>query len=497
MTDEPEGRTEQEFGKAPSFPVDSSGSGGILSIGVGAVTPAMGQILPEPFPTNLQPEPIPTPPTEDDMLRAVTVSQDAWLRAAYRLPEYNPDDLFRQIGYKGINKMLWMSAYSRGIRLKKYASLYRKPSISPAINGKLVGPPDANYDKAKHISDFCDYALANIEDPDTGEATDFRTSLWYLLDAIHTGFSVMEKQYRYIENGPWKGNLGLARLVPRYPTQITFNIDPFTNRVTSINNYTPLGGWQSGLPIDKMVMYVYQPTGNLPYGNGDWRQCYKHTISIDILVRSWAIAMQKLGTGLITAKVSNPNDAYIQKVQAILNDVKDGSALVVPVGTDVEVLALNGTNLDIFAEALKWHEDQIIKNILGQVLTTTQGDGSSSYSLGTVHKDTQQYFLAYPRNDIEFVVSKQILKPLIADNFGSDALQYAPVYSLGAFDAAELGMLAQAYNTFITSGVLSPDEEFIRESAGLPPRVNAPTIAGEETDADHDKQQKQPTTPKN
>ncbi len=478
MSDDTQPETEeQQFAKNVKFPVGVDRDGGVLSIGIGAVTPAMGKIIPPPFPNNLVPDPVPEAPNLESMVSTLTVSQDAWLRAAYRLPEYNPDDLFRQEGYKGINKMLNMSAYSHAIRLKKYAALYRKQTISPAMNGKLVVPKNTGYKKAKEVSDFCEYVLDNIEDEETGECTDFRATLWYLLDAIHTGFSVLEKQYRYIRTGKYKGKVGIARLIPRYPTQITFNIDPFSNRVSSVNNYTPLGGWQSVIPRQKMLLYTYQPAGGLPYGNGDWRQCFKHILSIDVLMRSLSISMQKLGTGLIHATVDSPNDAYLKKVQAMLDSAKDGSSLVTPRGIDVEIISLNGTNLDIFTEALRWHEDQVVKNILGQVLTTTQGDGSSSFALGNVHQDTQNFFLAYPRNDIEFVVRHQLLRPLIRDNFGEDALQYLPIYSLGQFDAAEMNLLATAYSSFIKSGVLSPDEAFIRESAGMPPQLHAPTIA--------------------
>ena len=413
--------------------------------------------------------PIPPLPTDEQLLNAITTSYDAVNRAAFRTPQYTPDELLRAEGYDGVDKLQTMACYNRCIRFLKYVIMYKPWQTLARVNGLVVKPDHPRYDAAIKAADLCRYVLNNIYDPDTGARQDLREVVWYMLDACHIGFSAQELWWRLYDSGPYKGMRGLRRVIPRRPKQVTFNIDPLTTMVDSINNYTPLGGWQSYLPLRKFLLYTYQGQNGLPYGSGLWRITYKHITSINELIKILIVALSKHGGGMLKAVVHNPDPAHVKNVEAMLAKVANGAPLIVPAGMEVELLNLPNGVLEPILSALEYHEEQIVKAILGQSLTTGQGSGSSSYALGGVHQDTQEYFVAHARLDVEKSIQQQVYAEIIRINLGEDYMDVIPAHSQGEYDINERQKVADFIATMRTSGIVAANEPQLRDMTGFAP----------------------------
>lgn len=461
---------QDEASFASGFGFEMPAGNSITSIGLGGLQPVIGSTIPPVTPNGMQAEPTIPDPTVEQLLDATTTSYQAYNRATYRIPDYSPYRLLKKYGYNGIDELtLSISAYVRAINLKRYAILYKQSQTLPQVNSAAVTPDNPRYDAANKMADFCRYAISNIYDDGDKQSQSIRQVEWYLSMAIHYGWSAAEKQYRYINDGPYKGLLGLRKIIHRIPRQITFNIDPYTNAVKSLNNFTPVGGWQSYLPMEKFILYTYRPHEGLPFGVGDWQECFKHVMAIEELTRNWNVGLQKHGVGFLKVEVDNPSQDYMKNVQTILSQSANGNPLIVPRGLPVELMQMPSGALEVFEQALRYHEDQIVKAVLGQSLTTGQGAGSSSYALGSVHEDTQEYIFAHARHDMEHVIEQQLYRQLITVNFGEEFTDCIPKHSLGAFHTEERTMLAQCYTNLIQNGVLNSQEPFIRESLGMPP----------------------------
>ncbi len=421
------------------------------------------------YPLGTEPPPQYIPMEEWD--KAILYAPEAVSRTTLRYPNNNPDDLIRKNGYTQFDDMLTMSVYHSPLRLKQYGTLYKPWEVIPKYL-TVEQAPKSNphlYDMAQEAAELCHYVLDNIYDEEVDEKSDFRTTLWNMTFAYHAGHSIQEIVTRVIEGGRYNGMRGLARFVPRRPKQIGWNLDPTSLRVVSINNYTA-AGWQTYIPPTKFLIYTYQGENGLPHGRGDMRACKKHVDAINTLMRQFGVALEKHGLGFLKAETSNPNKEHIAAVQLWMDRVAGGQSMVVPPGIKVELLmGLPNGAVQAFLQGLEYHESMIVKEILGQSLTTGLGDGKGSYALAAVHEGTQKFFIGPNRTDIERVVSNQLFHRIVKWNLGDDYLEVVPTLSLGSYDVSERNELADFFTKMIEVGIMHPQEGIIRKEVQLPP----------------------------
>lgn len=418
----------------------------------------------------LSPEPVPRQATDDEILEAITTSNEVMVRNLARLPQYHPDQFLRGKNLDILDELKTYAAYNSPERLKKYAILYKAWDTLPRVNGQVVKDDHPRYDRACEIAEFCRYALDNIMDPDSNTRLPFREVAWYFLDAMHIGNSMQEVVWRIETKGQYKGKRIFSKFISRHPKQITYNLNPLTNEVVSINNYTALG-WQSYLPLyRKFFRYTYQPERGLPWGRGDARAAYKHVVSLNELMRMWGVALQKHGGGFLKGTTQNPDEAHIKEFQTQLDLAQSTSSIVVTGDKSVEIMNLPGGALDAFCHPIKYHEESIAREILGQSLTTGNGDGQGSYALGTVHEGTEEYYRAFPRRDLEEAVRDQLYFWLIKTNFGDEDLDCLPEHSQGVWNWEEQTMIAKFIEIFTNMGYMRPDydDDWARKKVGLP-----------------------------
>lgn len=429
------------------------------------MTPA-GQFLPPPGFIGLPQSPDPPDITNEMLLNAITVSNDAFLNMAFRTPQYHPDALIRDKGWDVIDDMRTMAAYWGPLRLKMYATLYKEREVQPRYMGKMINPDHPQYDRAMQAVDICNYVISNIYNPITGMGQDFREVLWYMLGACHHGFSVQEKQWRILTDGPYKGKMGLQRIIPRRPKQITFNLDVYTNEIKTINNYTPMGGWQQYLPPRKFLIYTYHPIDGLVYGVGDSRACYKHVFAINELMRLWGVCLQRHGGGFLKGTVNSPSDLSISNARKVLESVQSGGVLITTPAFTADIMNTSGGIVEVFAQALGYHEGCIVSNILGQSLTTRESRGNGGYNLGMVHQNTQEYFISHPRTDVEQLIPVQLFRDIIEYNLGVGYLDVIPGLTMGVWDHDEIQVVANYVKTFAEGGILVP-ADIVSQRSGL------------------------------
>ena len=459
--------------KEPGEGVQMTANFSVGNLGLGALGTAAFPMLslPPMGPLGVAPEVVLPEFTREELVNALAYSPNALNRMAQKLTAYNPDALIQNKGYGEMDRLRTMAVYMTPLHLLVASTLCKEWSIRAKVNGKIADSTNPRFEAAMMCQRFINYCCRNIMDIESGyDRQDFREVVSAALEnGTHIGHSVQEIQYRSIQEGEFKGKLGLQRIIYRPHQNVRFALDPRTDQIRYINIFTPLGGWNSEIRRDKFIIYTFRKQKGLPYGWGLSRVCYKHTHAIDILTRLLGDALQRFGMGFLKATVTNPSPEFIAKVQSLLNNVANGQPLVLTPDIGVELLSLAGGGLDPIEKAMRYHGEQISSHILGQTLTTSTGGSAGSYALASVHQGTQKYFTGFPRRDIEVEFEHQLFTQLIVKNFGIEYMDCVPALDLGVYDHEEAAIVAGYTGVFIDKGVMNPNETQIRDRAVLSP----------------------------
>jgi phage gp29-like protein len=310
--------------------------------------------------------------------------------------------------------------------------------------------------------------------------------LYDAMDALALGVSILELNWCLRPDGL----IGLQSIKAKDPAYFLFETDPFLN-ITAIRGLPALtaltpaasrrpspnsgrglgGGLAEGLlPVEKFVIYPFQPSYANPMGLSDLRAAWQSWFIKQQLQRWWAKYLEKFGMPTVIGSF-DPKAGYGVKQQrellSLLAAVHNESALVTPSDMQVKLLEAVRTTDSGFDEAIAYLDRSMAKSILGQSLTSDSSDRGSTYALGAVQANVLSFYLQKLQRDLEDVVmNEQVIKRLVGYNFPPGTPM--PTFHLGRVDDDRLAATATLMQTLITGGVVAPDEPWIRGYLGLP-----------------------------
>ncbi|SIK42877.1 Mu-like prophage protein gp29 [Mycobacteroides abscessus subsp. abscessus] len=318
------------------------------------------------------------------------------------------------------------------------------------------------------------------------------------LMALRYGHSVFEQVYR-LEGEGANIRAVLRKLAPRPQVTIAkWNVDRdgglisieqhpssgFT--MTSSGVAIPAGGpLDSTIPINRLVVYAYEPDPGVWIGNSLLRPAYKHWKLKDELMRIEAAAARRHGIGVPWIK-GNENDSQDEERMDALLDVAskysggESSGLALAEGQEAGIMSPSGTPMDP-RRAIEYHDHQMALVALAHFLNL-DGKGGS-YALASVQADTFVQSVQTVAEDIRNTAQAHIVEDLVDLNFGED--EPAPLLVFDEIGSRQ-DATAAALQMLVNAGLLTPDarlEAFIRSATGLPgPDPNAPEAEPEPDD---------------
>lgn len=391
-------------------------------------------------------------------------SWDSVFRQSFWYAGFNPDKFTTQKRFDIYDEMLTMAACRSPLNVLLYGALRKGITVEPATPMKgEPSPPEAT-----ERADALKWALENIVD-EAGNPQDISQVFWGIGLGAWYGFSVQEIVYRAIDTGPLTGKYGFSQFAQKPPQMIGFDLDAQTMAVRNLIPYAPAVGYGPPMPVQKFVCYTHDPTRGLPHGNGLGRLCYKHYFLLDKLLQMWSVAAQR--SGVILLGYYPPGSATdMENARSALDMLAISAVGAIPNNVKVEaILMQSGQILEGFKAAADWHCEQMSQGILGNTLTTGEGDRSGSLALGNVHQDTGQDVQGYLRGRLEFVGNSQIAARWNAANYGDSDTELCPHLSLGEYDDADRAAKTEMYGTLIDKGVTHAQSKYIREDLNLPP----------------------------
>lgn len=336
--------------------------------------------------------------------------QKEWLQEQARVEvqaagaRYSPggeDDLIACQGLRIYDQMLCDSQVRACFNLKRLGALSANWTLIPADQDS----------HAPSITDFIQWNLQTLEGGVFG-------LLWRAMDALAKGFSVLEKLYEIAPAGKWQGLYRLRAFKSKDPALFAFDLDPFRN-VRALLLHAP-DGEELRLNREKFVLYVYQPRYELPFGQPDLRAAYPHWQSKQRVLRDWSIFLSKHASPtLVGIYKRGATRAMQQDLLDALDRVQQETAIVMPEEVEVKPLEFNQSGGSSYYEAITYHNAEIAKSLLGQTLSTDEGQRVGSLALGKIHFEVLKLQLRALRAELaERVMNDQIIKPLVQLNFG-------------------------------------------------------------------------------
>jgi len=348
-------------------------------------------------------------PMMDEMAAAVS---GGLASSTFRLASYSPDSLTSQKGLAIYDEMQKDAQVQSCLNTKKFAVLSEGWDIQPASNDQ----------RDAEIAGFVKFCLTDMR----GSVQDV---LFKVLDALAKGFSICEINYKVIADGPYAGMIGLDSIKAKDPTAFGFDMDEFLN-------VRALVRMNQELPVDKFIIYTYMPGYELPHGQSDLRAAYKHWWSKEVILKFWNLYLEKFG--MPTAKGSYrrgmPKDQQDELLR-VLDKIQQETALVIPEDVTVELLEAQRGGDAGYRDAIEFHNKQIAKAILGQTLTSDEGN-AGSLAMAKVHENVLSFYLQKLKRDLEeTVMGEQVIRRLVEINFGSAG---CPRFVLGPSDQSDL-----------------------------------------------------------
>lgn len=431
------------------------------------------------------------------------------------------DDLMQEFGYSIYSQMSKDPKISKCIKLIQISVLGDGIEFLPCVSDN-----NPEYESAKKISDFCTYAIKNMNKP-------IRVALEQMLEAIIYGHKIAEIVYRneYIEE--FGGTfltveaikpkpIGLARFVvdqsmnvlgivgnginssagQKSPSQKAISSEKAGIEVVNPDNIYQRGGktyvrTSDGqenvfLNLDKFMVLTINTEDEDPRGRSMLRAAFNFwhlkqqvipeylryllTCSIPLLIGytpeiEGAAAYVKNPDGSIK-KDSLNRPLQMNQEEALreaLMQARNATTLALKGGSKVQEVGANGSGIP-FYKALEVFNSEIESSIVLQTLASSDSKFNTRAASET-HLSVFEQLAWSLKECVADMLTHYLLKPLVKYNFGKQYLKYLPSVSLGDSERRNFALDGATISALYSVKYMSEDQKrYTDRMLGLPVR---------------------------
>jgi phage gp29-like protein len=237
----------------------------------------------------------------------------------------------------------------------------------------------------------------------------FSYNIYETLSAYEHGFSVSEIMFRIDPDF-----VVISDIKHRCPNYFRFNEEGGL-LYTTVQHPTGIL-----LPPEKFIVYTFDPRYEDPYGNAMLRTAYWPYWFKTNLIKFLLLYAERFGQPTVVGQyprgmTEQERATLLEQLEQIQNDTRG----IIPEGSIVNFLEAVKDNQAMFRGSIEYFDDQMRLIILGQTLTSSEGQRSGSLALGNVHEGVRSDILAADAEDLSYSLTEQVLNPLIDYNFGN------------------------------------------------------------------------------
>ncbi len=340
-----------------------------------------------------------------------------------------------------------------GSGLEKYQEMLRDPFVKTALSHKkqsVVSLPfviqDGGTDPIdRQIGDFVRFAFEDMSGL-------FETFLLDILDGVDVGYSILEKNYRIIQTGDFKGSIGLKNIKGKNPDNFEVQVDEFGNLVgLTLKNQT-----DHHLNIEKFIFFSYLPRYGDILGSPDLRAAHRAVIMKELAMRFRAIYLQKFAVPTIVGKMPRDNSTEGQRQELLetIAAINEDSAIVTFEDVMIEAFEISASTQNVYRDAINDLNKEIVIGILGAFLQSMEGTETGARSIGEVHERISNQTINFLSKILAAVVTDQVIVPLVDLNFPS--VERYPFMTIDIKENIDLRQRADIINILVGAGLPVP-----------------------------------------
>ena len=350
---------------------------------------------------------------------------------------------------------------------RTYRLMLADANIKAALYGKLfaVAAMDLKFHPASKKSTYdqklADFARWTFNDVLGGPP---KLVQEILLPGLIDGYGVAEKVLGPPEQkGRWRGKAPLEDLASIDYTDVIPQTDDRKRVVDWLGlRYNAGKHFHPAL----FVHWAHMPLFGQPTGVSDFRAAYRPYWIADTAWKLWLLMLQLRAGGLLKGKWTN--EARRPSLIAALKVAKTHGWIVLPEGTDVEVLNMAAGGPEVFEAAMKAAKHDIFLCIEGAILQSLEGETTEGRGDTQIHKSTAELRRWWLARALERILNGWrnplgLIRDVIDMNYVAD--EY-PKASLASADINEIKARLEIYTGAKALG-LSLSEQDVRENLAI------------------------------
>lgn len=251
------------------------------------------------------------------------------------------------------------------------------------------------------------------------------------MDAFAKGWSVQEVVLK--ADG---GRIWIEAVRPKDPALFGLDFDAF-GKLQGLRLSVP-GEAERELPLSRFVVWAYRQGYKQPRGRSDLEAAHPHWTAKQSLLAAWKLHLERFAMPTVLGKYQRGLSMEEQSaLSGALENLLRSVSILYPGEVEISTLGGQRETSAGFMDAIEFHNREIARAILGQTLTTDEGRRVGSLALGKVHLQVLLLQLESLRRELaDRVMTEQVIRPLVALNFGSGR---SPRF---VFDSVPLDMFA-------------------------------------------------------
>lgn len=396
---------------------------------------------------------------------------------SYRGP-YNPDDVWQKTGdYSIYQEMMKDDQVNICMRLKKDLVL----GAGYGFHSEL--------EENKEIVEFLEHEFIDYH------GLTFSKALEDILSSYDFGFSISEKLFEIRDDG----KLSIRSIKTRHPSSWRIYQDDFGN-IEKFEQNTAKGF--KDINPKALIHYTINEQFQNPFGQSDLRACYNAWFTKRQVIRYFGIFLEKAASPLPVARYDkNAPQEAINDIFNAIKKLQTKTALALP--KDIELTFLEAKSsgeayskaIDIFNMFIG--RALFVPDLLGMTGSETSG---GSFALGKEQMNLFFMHIKRRRNELEELVNKHLVKPLVQYNFGD--VEKCPKFKFAPIDDNLAVELSKLWLDAVKSRVWSPTPDeinYFRSLVKFPESDDVEMLKGESSEIDSiedDKDQPQIEKPK-
>lgn len=310
-----------------------------------------------------------------------------------------------------------------------------------------------------------------------------------ILTGLWAGYSGSELIWK-----PDGSRIMLDKVVTYHPKTILIQVDRQTGEYTGIKQWRWYDGSPVDIPKEKSVLFSYNKKFGNHYGKSIFKPIRKNWLLKDPILKMWARALDRFGTPLLAALVSdeqiddpdNPGTqiSQIEWALRMLQNIQSGTGMAFHAGnkdagneTKISTLTNGGSGIgEAFEKAVLYLNKMLLRGLLVPSLLADDGSGKGSYALGQAHFTVFDMTISSIYKSLTEVLLEQIVRRMIEYNFGKQK-------NYGAFTEIKLEqedrkLLSECFLNLTNGGWITAqnqeDMDAVRDAMKLPQRQVVP-----------------------